>query len=83
MDYLKRKKIGAEVRSYFNSILPVEYTGQPWYIRWYKRLLLEHDWLCLILPYNNERDYRSVRWVRVMVRSHDHRPMKHHVQLSD
>eukprot|EP01035_Chromulina_nebulosa_P019441 gene19441-25321_t len=63
-EVVKRKKIGTKVKNFFNSLLPIEFTGQPWFKRYFKRMKLEHDWLCLFLPYSSDRDYRSVRWVR-------------------
>jgi len=67
-EIMKRKKIGTKVKNFFNSLLPIEFTGQPWFTRYFKRMKLEHDWLCLFLPYSSDRDYRSVRWVRAMGR---------------
>jgi hypothetical protein len=54
---------------FFNSLLPIEFSGQAWYVRLYHKLLVEHDWLCLVFPFDSSRDYRSVRWLLAMGRA--------------
>ena len=62
---LKRQQ---NIETYFDYLLPSEFSGQPWYTRFYYKLRFEHDWLCILLPHDPQRDYRSVRLLRAMSR---------------
>jgi hypothetical protein len=53
-------------KDFLNQVLPAEYSGKWWLKIFYKKLTVDHSWLCMVLPYNSERDYRTVRWVILM-----------------
>jgi hypothetical protein len=57
-----------DVHDFFNSLLPDEYQGHSWFKQLWNKCLSEHDWLCVVLPYEEGRDFRSVRWVCAMCR---------------
>jgi hypothetical protein len=67
-DMAKRSKLTRflPTKDFMNKVLPVEYSGKAWYKILFKSLLIDHSWLCLVLPYNPERDYRSVRWLLIV-----------------
>jgi hypothetical protein len=48
---------------FFNSFVPDEFSGRPWYLRLWTKMLREHDWICILATYDPEHDFRSVRWV--------------------
>jgi hypothetical protein len=64
----KKPKVAYTVQEFFNSVVPEEFSGISWIKRLTRKLLLEHDWLCILLPYNPEREYRSVKWIIAMGR---------------
>ena len=78
IDELKLKKtielkknhlLNQNIKLFFNSILPIEFTGNRWYIRFYQRLQINHDWFGIFLPYSYmnsnsiDTNYRSIRWI--------------------
>ena len=48
-----RDKIVAarDITKFVNDAMPLEFTGIPWHIRFWKRMTEEHDWLACFLPY--------------------------------
>jgi hypothetical protein len=67
--YEQQKANYTSVEIFFNSILPVEFSGRPWYHILYELILIHHDWLCGYYPYNaTTRDYRTVRWLNALSR---------------
>ena len=48
-----RNKIVAarDITKFVNDAVPLEFTGIPWHIRFWKRMTEEHDWLACFLPY--------------------------------
>ena len=44
--------------SFFNSILPREFTNIPWYTKYAQKFLEDHEWLSLVMPYRS-RDYQQ------------------------
>ena len=52
----------------YEWIIPDEFSGDPWYKKLWNKLLVEHDWICIILPYNPDRDFVAVRWSNAMVK---------------
>jgi hypothetical protein len=76
---LDRKEVAAEAvsrtkrgqkylatKDYMNALLPLEYTGQSAFVIYFRKLLFDHDWLCLLLPYDPQRDYRTASWLKIM-----------------
>jgi hypothetical protein len=59
----KRPKVIYSINEFFNSVIPEEFTGTSWIKRLFKKILIEHDWCTLLLPYNSEREYRTVTWL--------------------
>lgn len=56
------------VQTFFDSIFPDEFKQGQWHAIFWHWLQLEHSWLCLILPYRSDRDYRCAKWVLCMCR---------------
>eukprot|EP01035_Chromulina_nebulosa_P020554 gene20554-26659_t len=55
------------IAGFFDALLPIEFRNDgEWYQLVYRRLSLEHTWLCLIAPYRPEREYRSVQWMMAL-----------------
>jgi hypothetical protein len=48
------------------NITPLEFRALHWTTRLWKKMLVEHDWFCILSPYNEESDYRSIKWVHAM-----------------
>jgi hypothetical protein len=76
---LDRKEVAAEAvsrtkrgqkylatKDYMNALLPLEYTGQSAFLIYFQKLLFDHDWLCLLLPYDPQRDYRTASWLKIV-----------------
>ena len=40
-----------------------EFSPEPWLSRLWKKLLVEHDYFCVLMPYNKDRTLRSLKWV--------------------
>ena len=45
------RKLDRNIHSIFDTVLPVEFSELPWYVRWWRKVLEEHDWMCLFVPY--------------------------------
>jgi hypothetical protein len=60
---LADKKEVIKIKTFMNKILPLEFTGRYWIERFWSKLKIDHDWLCVLLPYNNERKVKSSRWI--------------------
>ena len=45
------RKIDRNIHSIFDALLPVEFSELPWHVRWWRKVLEEHDWMCLFIPY--------------------------------
>ncbi len=56
------------VQTFFDSIFPDEFKQGQWHTIFWHWLQLEHSWLCLILPYRSDRQYRAAKWVLCMCR---------------
>jgi hypothetical protein len=54
------------VQTFFDSIFPVEFKQGQWHMIYWHWLQLEHSWLCLVLPYRSDREFRSAKWVLCM-----------------
>ena len=45
------RKLERNIHSIFDALLPVEFGELPWHVRWWRKILEEHDWMCLFVPY--------------------------------
>ena len=52
----------ANVEKFFNSSIPTAYSGKPWYVRWYMKVVDDHDWIAIFLPYNPDRGDSFMRF---------------------
>eukprot|EP01006_Ploeotia_vitrea_P032031 TRINITY_DN64308_c0_g1_i2.p1 TRINITY_DN64308_c0_g1~~TRINITY_DN64308_c0_g1_i2.p1 ORF type:complete len:1100 (-),score=0.54 TRINITY_DN64308_c0_g1_i2:178-3198(-) len=57
-----------KVYGFFNILLPDELAADPWMIRLWRKLLIEHDYFCMLMPYNKDRSLRSLKWVLGMAK---------------
>merc|ERR1711881_456904 len=53
--YLMLTNRARSLEKFFNDNLPTEYSGMPWYTRWYKKIEDEHDWFGVFLPFHPNR----------------------------
>ena len=51
------------VKQFFAEVLPDEFTENPWYILFWRRLLAKHKYVCFLSPRYNTVKRRSMRWV--------------------
>ena len=59
----RESKLAArDIEKFFNDCIPFEFSGRPWYQRFYKKLVQHHDWISVFLPYNPERDFAWTRF---------------------
>jgi hypothetical protein len=63
-----RRKLSNDVKAYFDQLLPVEFSSDRWYLRFYRKLRFEHDWMCMLLSYEPLRDFRSIRLIKAASR---------------
>ena len=51
--------------SFFDGVLPYEFSNTAWYERFWRKLLEEHDWLVMLTPknYDEHRDLRTSKWL--------------------
>jgi hypothetical protein len=63
---LEEKMRVVPINQFINKTLPLEFSGQKWYSILWRKMVLEHDFFCVFLPYDRSRDYRSVRWTYAM-----------------
>jgi hypothetical protein len=74
LDYEESKKAQKEklrpkmktIEKYLNEITPLEFRKAHWQTRLWRKLLVDHDWLCVLSPFNPESDYRTVKWMHAM-----------------
>ena len=43
------------IEEFFNDAMPIEYSGQAWWVRWADKIKVDHDWLGVFLPFKPER----------------------------
>ena len=57
-----------DIYSFFDALLPEIFAAKPWYLLFWTKMSLDHDWVVLFMPNGRERDHRSLRWVLAMGR---------------
>jgi hypothetical protein len=65
-DTRKKREINRNVSEFIDACLPLEYSGLPWYERWWDKIVLEHNWVAVFLPYNPARDFAWVKFTTGM-----------------
>ena len=54
------------VFDFFNILLPDELSAEPMWQRLWRKILVEHDYFCMLMPYNKDRSLRSLKFVQGM-----------------
>ena len=50
------------IDAFFENVIPEEFNDGKWYELLWKRLLLEHTWLCLFAPHRPDRQLRVIKF---------------------
>jgi hypothetical protein len=60
----KKRESARTIALFMNDCLPLEFTGLPWWKRWWEKSIVEHDWVGMFLPFDPER---GVAWAKFLV----------------
>jgi hypothetical protein len=63
-----KREAAKDVIRFFNDAMPYEFSGLPWYVRWWKKIIDDHEWLAMFLPYTPERNFAYIRFTTGMTR---------------
>lgn len=56
------------VGEFLDLAMPAEFSDTPWFFRLWNKLLVEHEWVCLLGSFDAKKDLRMAVWTKAMVR---------------
>ncbi len=57
-DKSRQRKQLRKVYDFFGILLPDEFSSEPWLIRLWRKLWVEHEYFCVLMPYQRDRKMR-------------------------
>jgi hypothetical protein len=46
-----------------DAVLPVEFSDLQWHRRWWRKMLEEHEWMCLFTQYEEGEHFKTTKWL--------------------
>ena len=65
---IKRNSIRFSIDSFFNSLLPIEFTDQNWYTKLKSKISTEHIYICVFMKHYNRNELRLISWLRLSLK---------------
>lgn len=67
-DVMEKERLSSlPINEFLDLALPPEFTDTPWFVRLWNKLMVEHPWICVVSPFEAEKDVRFALWTKAMV----------------